>query len=279
MKVETFSLILVLIVFVVIFYALRCLSFVADLVLLCCTIYLTEYFLKWMKDPLRTRSLIPDLRRKSILITGCDTGFGNEMARRLDSIGVTVFAGCLFPEGVGAHELKKSCSKNLQIIPMDVTDEEQINNALETVKTLLGDKQLWAIVNNAGITTSGDFELIPMKHIMNVMNVNAIGPLRVTKAFLPLIRKARGRIVIVASMAGRFSPPEMVPYCMSKHAAVSFADGLRREMFKFGVTKEIEMGQSNIRPPSKSYEVAPDDDDLRAERARAKTAVFIYIYF
>jgi NAD(P)-dependent dehydrogenase (short-subunit alcohol dehydrogenase family) len=69
---------------------------------------------------------------------GCDSGFGHELAKCLDKLGVTVFAGCLFPESVGATELKSVCSDQLQVLHLDVTREEHVKNAVETIKNSLG---------------------------------------------------------------------------------------------------------------------------------------------
>ncbi|KFM78141.1 Short-chain dehydrogenase/reductase family 9C member 7, partial [Stegodyphus mimosarum] len=74
-----------------------------------------------------------------------------------------------------------------------------------------------------------------MELIKKVLEVNTFGVVRVTKAFLPLLCKSKGRVVAVASAAGRYTYPGMVPYCMSKQATVSFCDGLRLEMYKFGI--------------------------------------------
>jgi NAD(P)-dependent dehydrogenase (short-subunit alcohol dehydrogenase family) len=73
-------------------------------------------------------------------LVGCDSGFGHELAKRLDSLGVTVFAGCLFPEDGGAEELKWACSNRLHVLHLDVTREEHVRNAVKYVKNSLGDK-------------------------------------------------------------------------------------------------------------------------------------------
>ncbi|XP_035234006.1 estradiol 17-beta-dehydrogenase 2-like [Stegodyphus dumicola] len=75
---------------------------------------------------------------KAVLITGCDSGFGNLLAKRLDSRGFHVFASCLFPNGPGAEDLKKSCSKRLQVLELDVTKDESVQNAVNFVKENIG---------------------------------------------------------------------------------------------------------------------------------------------
>jgi NAD(P)-dependent dehydrogenase (short-subunit alcohol dehydrogenase family) len=76
------------------------------------------------------------------VFVGCDSGFGHELTKRLDKLGVTVFAGCLFPEGAGAKELKSTCSDQLHVLNLDVTREDHIENAAKNVKNSLGNKSM-----------------------------------------------------------------------------------------------------------------------------------------
>ncbi|GFT82676.1 estradiol 17-beta-dehydrogenase 2 [Nephila pilipes] len=79
-----------------------------------------------------------DSSNKAVLITGCDTGFGHLLAKRLDSKGFHVFAACLFPSGEGATELKKSCSQRLHVLHVDVTKDDSVKEVVEFVKRNLG---------------------------------------------------------------------------------------------------------------------------------------------
>ena len=79
------------------------------------------------------------------MYTGCDSGFGNKLARKLDQKGVTVYAGCLFPDGEGATDLKNSCSSRLKIVHIDVTSDDLVHNAVDTVKSTLGNKSEYLI--------------------------------------------------------------------------------------------------------------------------------------
>ena len=97
---------------------------------------------------------------------------------------------------------------------------------------------LWALVNNAGIIEYGGLEWGSpgVEHYAKQMDVNALGVVRVTKSFLPLIRDRSNdsaRVVIVASCASRATMNGMVGYSMSKFAVRAFADGLRRELRKW----------------------------------------------
>lgn len=83
-------------------------------------------------------SLVDAHNETFLLSLGCDSGFGHNLAKRLDALGYPVFAGCLFGDGAGAKELKRSCSKRLQIIEVDVTKDDSVNNAVKFVEDNLG---------------------------------------------------------------------------------------------------------------------------------------------
>ncbi|KAH6923856.1 hypothetical protein HPB50_008263 [Hyalomma asiaticum] len=164
---------------------------------------------------------------KAVLITGCDTGFGHRLAKRLSHQGFLVFAGCLSSTSDGAMQLRTL--SNIEVLQLDVTKQEQVDDAFHAVKEHLGSKELWSVVANAGILMSGLLEWLSTDTIVNVFDVNVFGVLRVTKRFLPLLKKSKGRVVTVASPLGHFTLPMMGPYCMTKHATVSMMDALRRE--------------------------------------------------
>jgi len=178
------------------------------------------------------------LSGKAVFITGCDTGFGHSLSVRLHRLGVRVFAGCLFPEGEGAALLRQECPDHLTVVPCDVTSQDQVDAAVVRVGALLKDDKLHAIVNNAGVFTMAEVEWCPLAMYRRLFEINCLGAIRVTKAFLPLVRAhgSGGRVVIVASLAGRYTIPGLSAYSVSKHATISFADGLRREMHKFSIS-------------------------------------------
>ncbi|CAG5126705.1 unnamed protein product [Candidula unifasciata] len=173
---------------------------------------------------------------KAVFITGCDSGFGHELAERLDKMGYHVFAGCLAPDREGARSLKESTSDRLKIVTIDVTDDFQVSQAVNFVKQNIGDNQLWAVVNNAGVAVFCEIEWCSVQEFQKIMDVNVFGIVRVTKAFLPLLRQSEGRVVNIASLAGRFTLPAFAAYSMSKKACIAFSDALRQEMKKFNIS-------------------------------------------
>lgn len=176
---------------------------------------------------------------KGVLVTGCDTGFGHDLALRLESLGCRVYAGCLCPEGDGAKKLKETKSSRMHVLHLDVTKDEHVAAAKEFVGMQNTDEVLWAIVNNAAIERILDVELVPLEQMKRLAEVNFYGIVRVTKAFIPMIRKSKGRIVNVTSVKGRLAIPHDVSYCVTKYAAEAFSDCLRREMYKFGVKVSV----------------------------------------
>lgn len=120
-------------------------------------------------------------------------------------------------------------------VRMDVTDPESIARARRDVEQRLGAVPLGGLVNNAGVPAVGPLELIPLADVRAVLEVNVMGAIAVTQAFLPLLKAARGRIVNISSVAGRLALPFMAPYAASKFALEAISDGLRREVRPFGV--------------------------------------------
>ncbi|XP_044072150.1 dehydrogenase/reductase SDR family member 9 [Siniperca chuatsi] len=184
---------------------------------------------RWYKESKK----VPNKEDKYVYITGCDTGFGNLLARHLDKLGFPVIAGCYTEKG--EDELKKIASDRLTTVHLDVTDSESVGKATALIKTLVGQNGLWAVVNNAGVALpSGPTDWLTIEDYKAMLAVNLCGVIDVTLSVLPHIKKARGRVVNVASVFGRISPFGG-PYCVSKYGVESFNDSLRLTMAPFGV--------------------------------------------
>src|SRR3989449_111454 len=125
------------------------------------------------------------------------------------------------------------CSSDL--VRMDVTDTASIMRARGEVERALGATPLIPLVNNAGIPAAGPLELFPLDELRRVLDVNLIGVVAVTQAFLPLLKASRGRIVNISSVAGRGALPFLGPYAASKSGLEAISDSLRRELLPFGV--------------------------------------------
>ncbi|XP_076003030.1 11-beta-hydroxysteroid dehydrogenase type 2 [Genypterus blacodes] len=182
---------------------------------------------------------------KAVFITGCDSGFGKAAAKCLDALGFEVFATVLDLSGEGARELQRTCSGHLTIFQVDITQPQQVQQALLDTKAKLGLRGLWGLVNNAGVCVNfGDAELSLMSNYRGCMEVNFFGTLSVTKSFLPLLRQAKGRIVTISSPAGDQPFPCLAAYGASKAALNLFINTLRHELDRWGVRVSIILPSS-----------------------------------
>ncbi|XP_055061275.2 11-beta-hydroxysteroid dehydrogenase type 2 [Misgurnus anguillicaudatus] len=173
---------------------------------------------------------------KAVFITGCDSGFGNATAKWLDAMGFEVFATVLNLEGEGAKYLRRVCSSRLTLLQVDITQPQQVQQALIDTKAKLGMRDLWGLVNNAGLCINiGDVELSLMSNFRGCMEINFFGTLNVTKTFLPLLRQSKGRIVTISSPSGEQPFPCLASYGASKAALNLFMNTLRHELEPWGV--------------------------------------------
>jgi NAD(P)-dependent dehydrogenase (short-subunit alcohol dehydrogenase family) len=174
---------------------------------------------------------------RSVVITGASTGIGEACALRMDRHGFLVFAG-VRREADGAA-LKAKSSEKLTPIILDVTEQPTIDASAETVKAAVGESGLAGLVNNAGVSIAGPLEFLPLEDLRLQLEVNVIGQIAVTQAFMPLIRKATGRVVNIGSIGGRMASPFIGPYSASKFAMEALTDSLRQELRPWGIHVSI----------------------------------------
>lgn len=174
---------------------------------------------------------------RHVLITGASTGIGAACAIGCAASGMTVFAGVRTPAAGDALQTKAGAA----IVPvqLDVTDSDSIKKAAELVSRQVGERGLFGLVNNAGIAIGSPLELIPLKQLRRQLEVNVVGQIAVTQAVLPFLRRARGRIVNMGSIAGRGTIPMMGAYSASKHALEALTDALRLELYPWGIEVSI----------------------------------------
>ncbi|HPO17297.1 MAG TPA: SDR family oxidoreductase [Candidatus Hydrogenedentes bacterium] len=197
------------------------------------------------------------LNKKHVLITGASTGIGEACALSLAARGWQVFAGVRKSED--GEALVKKAGASLTPILLDVTKPEQIAGAVDFVRERVGSTGLQGLVNNAGIVVAGPLEFIPISEVEWQLQVNVVGVVAVTQAFLPMIRTSHGRIVITGSNSGFWCEPFAAPYGASKHALEAIADSLRVELYPWGI--EVALVQPGmIRTPiwEKSRAAAED---------------------
>jgi NAD(P)-dependent dehydrogenase (short-subunit alcohol dehydrogenase family) len=173
----------------------------------------------------------------SVVITGASTGIGQACALDLDQRGMRVFAGVRRPED--GEVLAAQASERLTPVQLDVTDEASIASARGEVERALAGRGLDGLVNNAGIAVAGPLEFLPLEELRRQLDINVVGQIAVTQAFLPLIRRARGRIVNMGSIGGRMSTAFLGPYDASKFAMEALTDSLRGELRPWGIDVSI----------------------------------------
>ena len=164
----------------------------------------------------------------TVVVTGASSGIGLATAQRLAQAGFDVKAGVRKDEDA---ERLDALHEGITPLRMEVSDESSIKQAAEQV----GSGPIAGLVNNAGITVSGPLEFIPLDELRRQLEINVIGQVAVTQAFLPGIRAARGRIVNIGSVGGRVAVPLLSPYAASKFALEGISDSLRRELRSLGV--------------------------------------------
>lgn len=210
---------------------------------------------------------------KNILVTGASTGIGEACVLHLDRLGHRVYAGVRKEEH--AEQLRKRGSRIVPVF-LDVTDQGQVDAAATRVAA--DDGGLDGVVNNAGIAKGGPLEYLPLAVWREQLDVNVLGQVAVTKAMLPLIRAARGRIVFIGSISGKVATMLLGPYCASKFALEAIGESLRHELrpWHIGVSV-IEPGAVKTAIWDKGRREADDlERDLPAE-ARTRYADHIAV--
>ena len=178
---------------------------------------------------------------KSIVITGVSTGIGFGAAKEFVTHGYQVF-GSVRREADAAR-LKAELGDNFTPLIFDITDIGAVRSAACQVETIIGDRILNGLINNAGMATSGTLMHQPLDEIRLQFEVNVVGQIGVTQAFLPLLgarknnndKQRSGRIINISSVVGKLAVPFLGAYVGSKHAFEGISHSLRRELQLYGI--------------------------------------------
>jgi NAD(P)-dependent dehydrogenase (short-subunit alcohol dehydrogenase family) len=166
---------------------------------------------------------------KAVLITGCSTGIGRATAQRLIGGTRPVVATARRTETLTELE-----AAGAEVLPLDVTDEDSMRAAVDTVVERHG--AVGVLVNNAGYSQSGAIETLPMAALRRQFETNVFGLVRMCQLVLPGMRAQRwGRIVNLSSMGANFTFPGGGAYHATKYAVEAVSDALRFEVKGFGV--------------------------------------------
>lgn len=196
----------------------------------------------------------------AVVVTGASTGIGRTTALLLDEKGYRVFAGTR--KEADAESLAKEASDRLTPITIDVTDDSSIAAAREKVQGAVGEDGLVGLVNNAGVGGGGPIEFMSLDSFRDTLEVNLVGQIAVTQAFLPLIRTAKGTIVFIASIGGRIATPFLSPYNTSKFGIEALGESLRAELKPWNIDVAV------VEPGSIDTQIWAKGADTAAEQIK-----------
>ncbi len=196
------------------------------------------------------------------VVTGASTGIGRSAVKVLVGHGWRVFAGVR--KVADAESLRQEFGEAVEPLLFDVTDAAAVHRAADETRVKLGGQTLKGLVNNAGFAIGGPLAHQPIDQIRRAFEVNALGAVTVSQAFIPLLGAdpslsgGPGRIVNITSVAGRIAAPFLGDYAMSKHALEAFSDSLRRELMIYGIDVVV-IGPGAIVTPIWDKAEATDD--------------------
>jgi NAD(P)-dependent dehydrogenase (short-subunit alcohol dehydrogenase family) len=176
---------------------------------------------------------------KHVVVTGVSSGIGRATAELLLKEGYTVFGSVRREED--ARRIGAELGERFTALLFDVTDRRAIEAAAAQVEKAVAPHTVTALVNNAGFACVGPLAHLPPDELRRQLEVNVVGLLQVTQAFLPLLgmkgnaQDPKGRVVNVGSVSGRIAYPFMGAYAASKHAVEALSDALRRELLMYGI--------------------------------------------
>jgi NAD(P)-dependent dehydrogenase (short-subunit alcohol dehydrogenase family) len=176
---------------------------------------------------------------QSVVVTGVSTGIGWGTLKVLTSKGIHVFGSVRKSED--AERLTEEFGDKFTPLIFDVVNEESVREAADKVSNKINNNNLLGLVNNAGIAIGGPLMHQPIAEFSKQIEVNLIGQLIVTQAFLPLLGTNSdnigkpGRIINISSVGGKIASPFLGAYSASKFGLEAFSEALRRELTLYGI--------------------------------------------
>jgi NAD(P)-dependent dehydrogenase (short-subunit alcohol dehydrogenase family) len=190
------------------------------------------------------------------LVTGCSSGFGELIAKTLVAAGHQVYATMREAGGRNAAAAARMGSYGAEVVELDVTSDESVRAAMDVI---LPAGPIDVAVNNAGASAMGPLEAFSVDQMAALLNLNALGPMRVNKAVLPGMRAQRsGLIVWITSTLGRVLPGRGGLYPASKWAAEGLAESLHHQVAPFGI--EVVILEPGSFPTPATFKSMPAED-------------------
>ena len=212
---------------------------------------------------------------QSVVVTGVSTGIGWGITKVLIEHGFRIFGSVRKEED--AERLSKEFGEIFIPLIFDITDEAGVQAAAQQVREQLAGETLFGLVNNAGVAFPAPLMHQPIEDFRRQMEVNLIGQLIVTQAFIPLLgsdlslRGNPGRIINISSVGGKVGAPFLGAYAASKHALEGFSESLRRELMLYGIDVII-IGPGSVATPiwdkAENVDLSIYDNTEFAEAAR-----------
>ncbi|KAJ3017586.1 UNVERIFIED_CONTAM: hypothetical protein HDU68_011579 [Siphonaria sp. JEL0065] len=202
------------------------------------------WLIRWLMG--RQFTALALLQGHTVVISGCDTGFGHETTLNLLALGINVCAGCYTDKGIqDLSEIASKCKGILLALKLDVTNQESVADFYSRASEF-SPNGIYALINNAGVASALPFEILSFESHQRIMDVNYFGSLRMMRAFTPLLRKfsqkqkgrpnrIHPRIITIGSIAGRVPIPLLSAYSASKHAVRVLTEIARVELAAFGI--------------------------------------------
>ena len=166
---------------------------------------------------------------RTALVTGASSGIGEDVARRLQALGYTVYGAARRTD-----RLRALAADGIRPLPMDVTDDASMSAGVNRILEETG--RIDVLVNNAGYGSFGAVEDVPMDEARRQFEVNVFGLARLTQLVAPHMRaQGSGTIINISSMGGRLTTPLGGWYHATKYAVEALSDALRMELRPFGI--------------------------------------------
>ncbi|MGC9360186.1 MAG: SDR family oxidoreductase [Anaerolineae bacterium] len=195
--------------------------------------------------------------RGGVVVTGASQGIGRATAHVLADAGFSVYGSVR--RRADASELERETDRAVTPLLCDVTDSVSVADAAAMVREREGERGLVGLVNNAGIARAGPLEVLPIEAWQEQFDVNVLGAVRMSRAFLPLLRRGHGRIVNVSSASALVPIPFLGPYVASKTALDRLSEVLRLELRSWGIAVvSVQPGLVDTGVVGRSLEVSED---------------------
>ncbi|WP_439619802.1 SDR family oxidoreductase [Hyphomonas sp.] len=198
---------------------------------------------------------------KTVLITGCSSGYGLQTAHHFHAHGWNVIATMRAPR----EDILPRCGR-LHVLTLDVTCPDSIAGAIDAAGPID------VLVNNAGIGLVGTFEATPMSHVRKLFETNTFGVMAMTQSVIPQMRERRSGVIVNVTSSVTLAPmPLAAAYTASKQAIEGFTGSLSHELGHFGVrAKLVEPGYAPTTRFSQNTDVRIEDLIPQAYAAFAK---------